>query len=338
MITTRCLTVAYMAVLLIALFGEAGIPEPPATLYGTLTVDGQPVAATSSVTIMAKVTGTSNNVGSYSMGDNVGATGQCGNGTDCYVLRIKLESTANGVLPRSDDAALVGETVEFSIVLDDGVTEVEAIPASGVAFTINSRGQITQLDLVASSNVPPSVAWSVPVDNAIHYLGCGVTEVSIGFSEDVRGSGGSQISAQDFAVNGSSAVISNFSYDGTSHVVSFTIPELAGVSWHTIKVNGDIEDTEGKKLAGNVTGAAPGLNHHWIDVGVLRGDFQQDHDVDVFDRTQFLASWTTQNGSTGTDLEADYQCDSDVDVFDRTQFLANWTVANGQDIGAPPSH
>ena len=244
-----------------------------------------------------------------------------------------------GVNPCGSSSLIIpeGESRTFVVSFEPG-----SLDAKTASIQIHSN-DLSECNAIVpltgyGENKPPVVTWSVPADDAVLYSGCGVTDISIGFSEDVRGSGGSQITAQDFAVNGSSAAISNFAYDGASHVVSFTVPELEGVSWHTIQVNGAIEDTGGKKLAGNVAGATPGLNHHCIDVGILRGDFQQDYDVDVFDRTQFLASWTTQNGSTGADLEADYQCDSDVDVFDRTQFLANWTVANGQDIGAPPSH
>ena len=165
--------------------------------------------------------------------------------------------------------------------------------------------------------------------------GAGVT---IEFSEQVRGPGGAPLSEDDFQIDGSSLGISSFAYDDVSHVATFAPPTLDDRAWHTIRVSGAIQDLAGNKLAGTTSGAEPGADHCWIDLAVLRADFQQDYDVDVFDRTQFLAAWTDQNGQTGVGLSADYQCDGDVDVPDRTQFLEGWAGNNGIAIGSPPSH
>ena len=184
----------------------------------------------------------------------------------------------------------------------------------------------------------PAVLWTSPNDSVIHYEGCAANSIEIVFSEDVRGPGGIPLGIEDFAVNGSLVAITGFDYDDVSHVVTLAFLDLADVAWHTIWVSGAIEDVCGNKLVGNTSGGLPGEDDYWIDIGVLCADFQQDGDVDVFDRTQFLAAWTDQNGDVGNNLSADYQCDGDVDVFDRTQFLACWTDANGLDIGRPPEH
>ncbi|MCP4593912.1 MAG: hypothetical protein GY842_24520 [bacterium] len=184
----------------------------------------------------------------------------------------------------------------------------------------------------------PAVFWSTLDDDVQHYQGCPVNSIELAFSENVRGPGGIPLSVDDFEVDGSSAAITNFSYDDVSYVVTFTFPDLADVAWHTIRVSGVIEDICGNQLFGNTSWGVPGADDYWIDVGVLCADFQQDGDVDVFDRTQFLAAWTNQNGGVGDDLSADHQCDGDVDVFDRTQFLACWTDNNGMSIGSSPDH
>ena len=178
----------------------------------------------------------------------------------------------------------------------------------------------------------PTVVSTTPADDSIHYKSCPLDTIGIAFSEPVRGAGGVPLAVTDFKVDGSSDAIVGVSYDDELYEVTLTIAPLSDRTWHTVMVDGAIEDLAGTKLDGNTTGGVPGTDHYWIDIGVQCGDFQQDEDVDVIDRTQFLAAWT--NG----DPTADHQCDGDVDVIDRTQFLACWTDNEGTDIGPPPSH
>lgn len=191
---------------------------------------------------------------------------------------------------------------------------------------------------VIEDTQPPEVVSSTPTDGTIHYKDCPVDTVVVAFSEEVRGPGGDSLGIGDFEVDGSSDSIITLEYDSDTHVATLAVLELTDVAWHVVRVSGAIEDLAGNQLVGNTTGGVPGSNHHWIDIGILHADFQQDGDVDVFDRTQFLAAWTDQQGSSGDDLTADYQCDGDVDVFDRTQFLATWTDNFGLSIGSPPEH
>jgi len=179
---------------------------------------------------------------------------------------------------------------------------------------------------------PPTVTSVTPDDGYIYSSGCGANAIIIAFSASVRGPGGAPLSAADFEVDGSSVGVTAFSYDDATHTVSFSFPELSDAAWHTIRVSGAIEGLFGSKLDGNTSAPSPGNDHYWIDLGVLRADFQKDGDVDVFDRTQFLAAWTSR------DLRSDYQCDGDIDVFHRTQFLASWTLSNATRIGPQPSH
>ena len=103
----RCASVYLLA----AALAQAGIPEPDATFYGSLHIGLQLVPQSLPVTVLAKMNvdrpppGPSPNdtngqlVGSYRMGDNKSAG-------DRYVLKIKLESLADGS-DQSGDAALL---------------------------------------------------------------------------------------------------------------------------------------------------------------------------------------------------------------------------------------
>jgi hypothetical protein len=76
----------------------AGIPEPDAILYGYVNIGSVRQRVADNVTVFATLgTATDPQVGSYTLGANE----QAG---DCYVLRIKLESLADGS-PPNDNAA-----------------------------------------------------------------------------------------------------------------------------------------------------------------------------------------------------------------------------------------
>ncbi len=121
---------------------QAGIPEPDMTLFGQVTVGGEPIGAHDNVSIIARVNGDPDSfVGAYHMGDNPLA----GN---YYILRIRLESLADGSL-RSDNAALIGDTVYIYVKTSDYLE----IPAGSV--TIQESGVVQQLDLHNSSIIYP---------------------------------------------------------------------------------------------------------------------------------------------------------------------------------------
>ncbi len=106
-----------------------GIPLPDTVLYGPLTINGVPTIATDDVTLVARVDGVPDPVGSYQMGDNLGAG-------DEFALHIRIESTQGG--PRSPGVALLGETVHVFVQVDGGA-EVMAVDyiltESGIAFS-----------------------------------------------------------------------------------------------------------------------------------------------------------------------------------------------------------
>jgi hypothetical protein len=111
----------------------AGIPEPDAILYGRVWVDGNPIGATDDVTVIARVDEAPDPVGTYHMGDNPAAG-------DLYVLRLRLESVADGST-QSANAALIGQTARIFVQQGSG-------PASQVAqLVIAGRGQILNLHL-----------------------------------------------------------------------------------------------------------------------------------------------------------------------------------------------
>lgn len=139
----------------------AGIPEPDLVLYGTVTHGGGFVTdgASSGLEIVAKVDGVASPVGTYQMGDNAGAT-DCGNeigaqpDADCHVLKIHLESLADGS-QRSDGYALVNDVVEFFI--KDGPTETPAgafvVQESGLAQRVNIPFILVQADFDMDGDV-----------------------------------------------------------------------------------------------------------------------------------------------------------------------------------------
>jgi len=128
-----------VAVNLMACWALAGIPEPSAVLHGTLTIDGQTMTSSDGVTVVARVDGVPDPVGSYHMGDNPAAQ-------DNYVLRIRLENLADGS-SQSDNAALVGQTVHVMLFQGAG-------PERPVAdFEITGPGVVAYLDLSVSGGI-----------------------------------------------------------------------------------------------------------------------------------------------------------------------------------------
>ena len=191
---------------------------------------------------------------------------------------------------------------------------------------------------LGSAGAAPQVIQSSLTEGFIQDQACSVHAVTITFSSHVLGPGGAPLGPADFQVDGDSSGINGFTYDSALHAATFHFPALADRAWHTIRISGAIQDSSARRLLGNTTAAAPGTNHYWIDVAVLRGDFQKDGDVDVFDRIQFLTAWTSQNGSVGAGLSADYDCTGGVDSADRDAFLSAWTTNYGLSLGPRPTH
>lgn len=125
------ITLLFIAIMNATLL-QAGIPEPDMTLFGEVTVGGEPIGAHDNVSIIARVSGDPDSfVGAYQMGDNPLAG-------DYYILRIHLESLADGSY-QSTNAALVGQTVDIFVrptaYLEILVTRVTVTEAGAVQYT-----------------------------------------------------------------------------------------------------------------------------------------------------------------------------------------------------------
>ncbi|NIP26396.1 MAG: hypothetical protein GWN67_18730 [Phycisphaerae bacterium] len=136
-----------MTVLLIVLMNttlvQAGIPIPDLTLYGEVTVGGEPIGAHDDVSIIARVNGDPDSlVGAYRMGDIPSAG-------DNYVLRIRLESLADGS-SQSANAALIGQMVHVFAKISNYLE----VPAGSV--TVQESGAAQYLDLHNGSIIYPN--------------------------------------------------------------------------------------------------------------------------------------------------------------------------------------
>jgi len=122
---------------------QAGIPIPDLTLYGEVSVGGEPIGAHDNVSIIARVNGNPDSlVGAYRMGDIPSAG-------DNYVLRIRLESLADGS-SQSANAALIGQTVYIFAKISNYLE----VPAGSV--TVQESGVAQQLDLQNGSIIYPN--------------------------------------------------------------------------------------------------------------------------------------------------------------------------------------
>ena len=115
---------------------QAGIPEPDAVLFGTVTVDGRLVTADDDVMVIARVGGVPKPAGTYTMGERESAG-------DNYVLRIRCESLVDGSA-QSDDAALIGQTAVIYVKVGRGAEKRAA------SFRISERGIAKEGDLAVT--------------------------------------------------------------------------------------------------------------------------------------------------------------------------------------------
>lgn len=154
----------------------AGIPEPSVVLHGTIIVDGRIILRTDDVTVLARVPGISESIGTYVMGNNPRAG-------DDYVLRLRVESFFDGG-PQSDDATVVGQTAtisvrvangperfarEFDILASGMIENIELNMISEFAHCADDDGDVDSEDYVAFS------ACLTGVDGEAA-LGCGCAD------------------------------------------------------------------------------------------------------------------------------------------------------------------
>ena len=112
-----------------------GIPEPDVVLYGQVFLNRLLQGAGSDLTVLARADGVANPIAQYRMGEsqNVG---------DRFVLRLRIESLADGSL-QSGSAALLGQTAHVLLKFGSGPEQ----PAADFALT--ERGRIQYVDLGA---------------------------------------------------------------------------------------------------------------------------------------------------------------------------------------------
>ncbi len=111
----------------------SGIPEPDVVLYGQVFVNRLLQNAATDLTVVARVGGVPNPIARYRMGQNAGVGDQ-------YVLRLRLESLADGAA-QSSNAALIGQTAQVLVQFGQG----PELPAAN--HLIAERGRIHYLDL-----------------------------------------------------------------------------------------------------------------------------------------------------------------------------------------------
>ena len=93
----------------VASVGLAGVPQPDAIFYGTVTINGQVITAADNVTVIGRVSGGPEPVGRYRMGEG-------GTAGDNYVLRVRLEAPVSGS-PQNPNAARLEQELQFFVKL-----------------------------------------------------------------------------------------------------------------------------------------------------------------------------------------------------------------------------
>ena len=151
---TRQLYATLLATVGLTAAASAGIPEPDYILHGQVCIGGVPASATDDVTVMAKATVESElrEVGRYKMGDSDAAT-DCNGDTDCYILRIRLESVPPGESPSGDAVVLDRSNpspVQVYLKLGAGAEQLIhqlQVADSGVIQRLDLRDVPTSADL-----------------------------------------------------------------------------------------------------------------------------------------------------------------------------------------------
>ena len=130
----RLIRTAVALLLLVRVALRAGVPEPDNVLYGTITLDNQPVTANrTDVVVEARRLIGGPAIARYPMGSSA----QAGN---FYSLRVSLESAQPLFDP---NASLVGDSL-FIVVLDGSGIRSQSI------YTVGDRGAVQRLDFGAA--------------------------------------------------------------------------------------------------------------------------------------------------------------------------------------------
>ncbi len=141
------------SLLAVVTVGLAGVPQPDAIFYGSVTINGRVITASDNVSVIGRVPGVSQPVGRYRMGE--GATAG-----DNYVLRVRIEAPVTGS-PQSLNAARLGQTLLVYVKQGNNAE----VFASAVPLT--TPGMLQQRNLSISVLPANCVADSV-VDLADH--------------------------------------------------------------------------------------------------------------------------------------------------------------------------
>lgn len=144
---------ALSLVLTVVTVGLAGVPQPDAIFYGSVTINGRVMTASDNVSVIGRVPGISQPVGRYRMGEG-------GTAGDNYVLRVRLEAPVTGS-PQSPNAA----RLEQGLLLYVKQGSNPEVFATGVSLT--APGMLQQRDL-SISVLPANCVADGVVDLADH--------------------------------------------------------------------------------------------------------------------------------------------------------------------------
>lgn len=171
---------ALSLVLTVVTVGLAGVPQPDAIFYGSVTINSRVMTASDNVSVIGRVPGISQPVGRYRMGEG-------GTAGDNYVLRVRLEASVSGS-PRSPNAARLGQSLRLYVKQGSN----PEVFATGVSLT--APGMLQQRDL-SISVLPANCVADGVVDLADHqeFKNCmtapGDTAASECSCADVEGDG-----------------------------------------------------------------------------------------------------------------------------------------------------
>ncbi len=121
------------------------IPEPDLILYGQVCLDGGPATDADDVAVIARTTiaKTPIEVGTYRMGQQPSAS-DCRGDTDCFVLRVRIETVPEGVDPSGTAVVL---NLSAPATIDLFVNEGESAEAPAGQLVVSDRGVIRRLNL-----------------------------------------------------------------------------------------------------------------------------------------------------------------------------------------------
>lgn len=145
--------VALTSLLALVTVALAGVPQPDAIFYGSVTINGRLITALDDVVVVGRVNGRPQFVGRYRMGEG-------GTAGDNYVLRVRLEAPVTG-MRQSPNAARLGEDVQLYVVQG---SNPEVLAAT---ISLTAPGMLRQRDLSVSV-LPANCVADGAVDLADH--------------------------------------------------------------------------------------------------------------------------------------------------------------------------